>query len=77
MLTEELGWPCAGLREPWEGSELWAEFTLGDPLSLLQPGSGNAEMTILIYPTYPFPIKDLKGSRENSDMVLAFKEPVH
>lgn len=54
-------WP----QGAWEGSELWAEFTLGDPPSFLQPGSGNAEMTILIYPTYPFPIKDLKGSRES------------
>lgn len=23
VLTKELGLPCAGLREPWEGSGLW------------------------------------------------------
>lgn len=40
---------CAGRGEPWEGAELRAELHFGTPF-LLQPGPGNAEMTIVIYP---------------------------
>lgn len=48
---KKLGLPCMSPGEPWEDAEPWADLHFGTP-SLLQPGPGNAEMTIFIYSVY-------------------------